>query len=70
MEKYREDKNYKMYNKYLKIWMIAIIIITILFYIYTNSNQQTYELTSIDKDKINFIKNTIPSYPPPLLNFM
>jgi hypothetical protein len=57
-------------NKYIKIWLICFLIITVVYFlclfIMKDHNLSTYELNNINR---TYLKSVTPAYPPPLFNF-
>ena len=65
----RKDNDYIKY-KFLKLWIIAIILITFVYVTYWFINYDTYPIAYYDKDRLDYLRQHTTAHPPPLFNFM
>lgn len=56
--------------KFLKMWIIAIIAITLIYFIYWYMNYEMHPVAYYNINRQNYLRTTTPAYPPPLVNFM
>lgn len=69
MNNYFSNKKSENKYKYIKIWIIVIVIITMIFLLY-DKYFDNYNMPLYDIDKLNYLRTQTPAYPPPLVNFI
>lgn len=69
-QNYFNKNNIFVKYKFLKTWIISIIIITVIYFLYWITMYDTHPISYFSKERYNYLKFNTPAYPPPLSVFM
>jgi hypothetical protein len=56
--------------KSIKLWALIVFILTLFYIGYTFFFESCINIDPYDQNKLEYLRNITPAYPPPLVNFM